>query len=115
MDLYEIRGGRLGVISEEAEQQDLEANLSSMNPHKDKVSSRRGQASLQKSLPFQQGEHSSPSPTGADDGYDDMFEDGGIEVRTLLTASALNHALMTFLMEASKTVIGPLNNSCFYI
>lgn len=97
MDLYEIRGGRLGVIAEEAEHQEFEADLSSMHPHKDKVSNRRGQATLQKSLPFEQGEHSSPSPTGADDGYDDICKEEGIEVRILLTASMLNEALMKFL------------------
>lgn len=94
MDLFEIKGGRLGVIAEEAEHQELEADLSSMHPYKDKDSYRRGQATLQKSLAFEQGEHSSPSPTGADDGYD---EKEGIEVRILLTASTLNQAKMTFL------------------
>lgn len=88
MDLYEIRGGRLGMIAEEAEHQELEADLSGMHPHKDNISNRRGPATPQKSLPFEQDEHSSPSPTGADDGYD---EEEGIEVRILLTASTLNH------------------------
>lgn len=97
MDLYEIRGGRLGVIAEEAEHQELEADLSSMHLHKGKVSNGRGQATPQKSLPFEEGEQSSPSPTGADDGYDDMYKEEGIEVRILLTASTLNDVLMKFL------------------
>lgn len=97
MDLYEIREGRLGVITEEAEQQELETDLSSMQSHKDMVSNRRGRAALQKSLPLEQGEQSSPSPTGADDKCD-AFREEGIEVRILLPASILNHALMKFLM-----------------
>lgn len=32
MDLYEIRGGRLGVIAEEAELQEVQPDLSSMQP-----------------------------------------------------------------------------------
>ncbi|TWW67853.1 SPRY domain-containing protein 2 [Takifugu flavidus] len=78
MDLYEIRGGRLGVITEEAEQQELQTDLSSMQSHKDKVSNRRGRAALQKSLPLEQGKQSSPSPTGADDKCD-AFREEGIE------------------------------------
>lgn len=93
MDLYEIRGGRLGVIAEEAEHQELETDLSSMQSNKDKVSKRRGRVPLPKSLPFEQAERSSPSPTGADDGRDEEE----IEVRTPLAASILNHSLMTFL------------------
>lgn len=95
MDLYEIRGGRLGVITEEAEQQELQTDLSSMQSHKDKVSNRRGQAALQKSLPLEQGKQSSPS--GADDKCD-AFREEGIVVRILLRASILNHPLMKFLM-----------------
>lgn len=83
MDLHEIRGGRLGVIAEEAEQQEVEADLSRLHPNNDKASNRRGQAIFQNSLSFEQGEHSSPSPTGADDGYDDMYKNEGIEVRIL--------------------------------
>lgn len=85
MDLYEIRGGRLGVIAEEAEHQELETDLSCMRPHKDKALNKRGQASLQKSFPCEQCEHSSPSP--GEDGYNDMNKEEGIEVRILLTAS----------------------------
>lgn len=91
MDLYE----RLGVITEEAEQQELQTDLSSMQSHKDKVSNRRGQATLQKSLPLEQGEQSSPS--GADDKCD-AFREEGIDVRILLLALILNHTLMKFLM-----------------
>lgn len=97
MDLYEIRGGRLGVITEEAEQQELQTDLSSMQSHKDKVSNRRGRAALQKSLPLEQGEQSSLSPTGANEKCD-AFGEEGIEVRILLPASILNHALMKFQM-----------------
>lgn len=98
MDLYEIREGRLDAIAEEAEHQELEADLFHMHPHKDKVSNTLGQAALQKSLPFEQGEHSSPSLTGADDGYDDVYKEEGIEVRIRLTVSMVNHDLMKFLM-----------------
>lgn len=95
MDLYEIRGGRLGVITEEAEQQELQTDLSSMQSHKEKISNRRRQAALQKSLPLEQDEQTSPS--GADDKCD-AFREKGIEVRIKLPASILNHALTKFLM-----------------
>lgn len=60
MDLYEIRGGRLGVIAEEAEHQDFTA-METYNVC------------------------SSPSPTGAEDGSDDddVCKEGETEVRTL--------------------------------
>lgn len=98
MDLYEIRGGRLGVIAEEAELQEVQTDLSSTQPPKDKVSNRRRQAALQKSLPFEQHEQSSPSLTGEDDRCDDVFREEEIEVSILLPASILNHALMKFMM-----------------
>lgn len=79
MDLYEIRGGRLGVITEEAEQQELQTDLSSMQ------SNRRGRAALQKSLPLEQGKQSFLSPTGADD-KSDAFREEEIKVRILLPA-----------------------------
>lgn len=93
MDLYEIRGGRLGVISEEAEHQEIETDLSTMQALKEKVSHRRARATLQKSISHEEGECSSPSPTGAEDGCSEEFQEG-IAVRMLLTASQLNQALI---------------------
>ncbi|CAF99804.1 unnamed protein product [Tetraodon nigroviridis] len=51
-----------------------------MRPHKDKALNKRGQASLQKSFPCEQCEHSSPSP--GEDGYNDMNKEEGIECET---------------------------------
>ncbi|XP_026175848.1 fibronectin type III and SPRY domain-containing protein 2 [Mastacembelus armatus] len=90
MDLYEIRGGRLDVIAEEAEHQDRE--LTTMEPH-DMVSDRgrgrpceastfqRFSVDTNESLRFEPCEDISPSPTGAVDGRDDndVFKEGDIQ------------------------------------
>lgn len=64
MDLYDIRGGRLRVIKEEAEYQEsttMERGFS--------ASTTRGDGVLPRIT-----EDSTPSPTGADDGQDDVEE-----------------------------------------
>lgn len=96
MDLYEIRGGRLDVIAEEAEHQELGSGSTTMEPYR-VASDRRGRATqdvraLQKfsvdtneSLRFEPFEDSSSSPTGAEDGHgdDDVFQEEETEVGTL--------------------------------
>lgn len=83
MDLYEIRGDRLGVIAEEAELQELSRESTAM----DNVGS-------------------PPSPTGAEDGSDgeeDAFKEGETEVRTLTnylcSATVVSLHLITSLRE----------------
>ncbi|XP_006780497.1 fibronectin type III and SPRY domain-containing protein 2 [Neolamprologus brichardi] len=69
MDLYEIRGGRLGVIAEEAELQELSRESTAM----DNVGS-------------------PPSPTGAEDGSDgeeDAFKEGETEGEIILIRDQL--------------------------
>lgn len=65
MDLYDIRGGRLGVIKEEAEYQEatttMERGFSARTAPGDTTYPRIT-------------EDSTPSPTGADDGQDDVEE-----------------------------------------
>lgn len=65
MDLYDIRGGRLGVIKEEAEYQEaattMERGFSARTTRGDTIYPRIT-------------EDSTPSPTGADDGQDDNEE-----------------------------------------
>lgn len=65
MDLYDIRGGRLGVIKEEAEYQEatstMERGFSATTALDDTTYPRIT-------------EDSTPSPTGADDGQDDVEE-----------------------------------------
>lgn len=65
MDLYDIRGGRLGVIKEEAEYQEttttMERGFSARRARGDTTDPRIA-------------EDSTPSPTGADDGQDDVEE-----------------------------------------
>lgn len=64
MDLHDIRGGWLGVIKEEAEYQEsttMEKGFS--------ASTARGDGTFPRTT-----EDSTPSPTGADDGQDDVEE-----------------------------------------
>lgn len=63
MDLYDIRGGRLGAIKEEAEYQETTTPM-------DRSISVRG---AQGDVTFPRiNEDSTPSPTGADDGQDEV-------------------------------------------
>ncbi|KAM8761940.1 fibronectin type III and SPRY domain-containing protein 2 [Acanthopagrus schlegelii] len=90
MDLYEIRGGRLDVISEEAEHQ-LSRDSTTME-RSDVVPDRGARATREvstfqrfsvdtnESLRFEPCEDSSPSPTGAEDGHDDVFKEGKTEL-----------------------------------
>lgn len=85
MDLYEIRGGRLGVIAEEAELQELSRESTAMETYN---------------------VGSPPSPTGAEDGSDgeeDAFKEGETEVRTLTnylcSATVVSLHLITSLRE----------------
>lgn len=82
MDLYEIRGGRLGVIAEEAELQELSRESTAMQTYN---------------------VGSPPSPTGAEDGSDgeeDAFKEGETEVRTLTNyLSVVSLHLITSLRE----------------
>lgn len=103
MDLYEIRGGRLDVIAEEAEHQDLSRESTAMEPYS-MVSDREGRAThdvstfqrfsvnTNESLRFEPCEDSPPSPTGAEDGYDndDVFKEGETQVGTLTQVLALD-------------------------
>lgn len=96
MDLYEIGGGRLGVIAEESEHQELSRESTTMEPY-NVVSGRGGRATrdastfqrfsvdTNESLRFEPCEDSTPSPTGAEDGDndDDVFKEGETEVGTL--------------------------------
>lgn len=81
MDLYEIRGGRLGVIAEEAELQELSRESTAMETYN---------------------VGSPPSPTGAEDGSDGE-EDAETEVRTLTnylcSATVVSLHLITSLRE----------------
>ncbi|XP_022604466.1 fibronectin type III and SPRY domain-containing protein 2 [Seriola dumerili] len=103
MDLYEIRGGRLDVITEEAEHQDLSRESNTMEPYK-VASARGGRATrdistLQRfsvgtneSLRFEPCEDSPPSPTGAEDGLDDdddVFREGETESEIVMTRNHL--------------------------
>lgn len=77
MDLYEIRGGRLDVITEESENQELSRESTAMESHN--PASNRGQrttfqrfsVNTNDSLRFDPCDSDSPSPTGAEDGLDD--------------------------------------------
>lgn len=92
MDLYDIRGGKLDVIAEEAEHQDLSRESTTMEPSRDRGGrATRGVSTFQRfsvdtneSLRFEPCEDSTPSPTGAEDGHDDddddVFKEGETEV-----------------------------------
>ncbi|AWP01341.1 putative fibronectin type III and SPRY domain-containing protein 2 [Scophthalmus maximus] len=105
MDLFEIRGGGgggLDVISEEAEHQESR-ELKAMDPYN--VASDRGRGAARdvstfqrfsvdtnESLRFEPCEDSPPSPTGAEDGYDDdddVFKEGETEREIVTTRSRL--------------------------
>ncbi|XP_060924175.1 fibronectin type III and SPRY domain-containing protein 2 [Limanda limanda] len=86
MDLFEIRGGHLDVITEEAEHQELlSRGPSTMDPHSG--ASDRGRRATQNISTFQRFSvdtddslrfepcEDSPSPTGAEDGLDDDEDD----------------------------------------
>ncbi|TMS13236.1 Fibronectin type III and SPRY domain-containing protein 2 [Larimichthys crocea] len=85
MDLYDIRGGTLDVIREESEHQELSRESTTMEPY-NVVADRGGRATrdvstfqrfsidTNESLRFDPCEDSSPSPTGAEDGNDDVFQ-----------------------------------------
>ena len=86
MDLYEIRGGPLGVIAEEAEHQSSRESTA-MADRGGRAT--RGVSTFQRfsvdtneSLRFEPCEESLPSPTGAGDGLDDVFKEGETEVGT---------------------------------
>lgn len=94
MDLYDIRGGRLDVIREESEHQELSRESTTMEPY-NVVADRGGRATrdvstfqrfsidTNESLRFDPCEDSSPSPTGAEDGNDDVFQQEETEVGIL--------------------------------
>lgn len=79
MDLYDIRGGRLDVIAEEAEHQELSRESTTMEPSRDEGGrATRDMYTLQRfsmdtneSLRFEPYEGSTPSSTEAEDGHDD--------------------------------------------
>lgn len=87
MDLNEIKGGRLDVIAEEAEHQELSRELTTMADRGGRAT--RGVSTFQRfsidtneSLRFEPCEDSLPSPTGAGEGLDDddVFKEKGTEV-----------------------------------
>lgn len=87
MDLYEIRGGPLDVIAEEAEHQSSRESTT-MADRGERAT--RGVSTFQRfsvdtneSLRFEPCEDSLPSPTGAEDGLEDVFKEGETEVGTL--------------------------------
>ncbi|GAA6218853.1 fibronectin type III and SPRY domain-containing protein 2 isoform X1 [Lates japonicus] len=102
MDLYEIRGGRLDVIAEEADHQELSRESTTMEPYS-VVSDREGRAArdvstfqrfsvnTNESLRFEPCEESPPPPTGAEDGHDDddVFKEGGTESEIITTRNQL--------------------------
>ncbi|XP_071389706.1 fibronectin type III and SPRY domain-containing protein 2 [Centroberyx affinis] len=104
MDLYDIRGGRLDVITEEAlsgdEHQELNRGFTSMEPFAS-VSDRGGKATrdvstfqrfsvdTNESLHFEPCEDEAPSPTGAEDGHDDVFEEQETESEIFKTRNKL--------------------------
>lgn len=77
MDLYEIRRGRLDVIAEEVEHQDLGAGSTTMESHRVASDSGGRRATHQKLSvnTNQPREDSSPSPTETDDGHNDVFKE----------------------------------------
>lgn len=103
MDLYEIRGGRLGVITEEAEHQELSRGSTAMEPYsvvpdrggrsaRDVSTFQRFSVDTNESLRFEPCDGSSPSPTGAEDGHDDddVFQEGETEVGDTNTVLAFS-------------------------
>lgn len=85
MDLYEIRRGRLDVIAEEVEHQDLGAGSTTKESQKVVSDCGRGRATHQKSVNTNQPrEDSSPSPTETEDQHHNVCKEGEAEVRTLI-------------------------------
>lgn len=85
MDLNDIRAGRLDVITEESEHQDFSRESSTMESHNvvpefGGRTFQRFSVNTNESLHFEPCEDSCPSPTGAEDGCDDVFEKGKYEV-----------------------------------
>ncbi|KAM7015262.1 fibronectin type III and SPRY domain-containing protein 2 isoform 1-T2 [Tautogolabrus adspersus] len=102
MDLFEIRGGTLDVIAEEAEHQDLSresTTLESFNVTSDRggrttrdVSTfQRFSVDTNESLHFEACEEIPPSPTGAEDGNDedDVFKEEGTETEVVKISNRL--------------------------
>ncbi|XP_014324512.1 fibronectin type III and SPRY domain-containing protein 2 [Xiphophorus maculatus] len=94
MDLNDIRGGRLDVISEESEQQDFSRESSTMEaytvvPEPAGRTFQRFSVNTNESLRFEPCEDSCPSPTGAEDGRDDVFEKGECEGEITSTRNQL--------------------------
>ncbi|XP_047436767.1 fibronectin type III and SPRY domain-containing protein 2 [Mugil cephalus] len=96
MDLFEIRGGVLDVIAEEAEHQDSTRESPTMyagfsnrggRTNRDVSTFQRFSVNTNESLRFEPCEDSSPSPTGAEDGEDsdddDVFKEGQAEGETM--------------------------------
>ncbi|XP_076025688.1 fibronectin type III and SPRY domain-containing protein 2 [Genypterus blacodes] len=93
MDLYEIRGGQLDVIEEEApgghEYEDFSRDSTAMDPFggrgratRDMSAFQRFSASTNESLVFEPCGGSTPSPTQAEDGEEDVFEEEDPEQET---------------------------------
>lgn len=93
MAMYEVSGGRLDVISEEAEHQD---SPTTMDHHTVAPEGRGRGLALQRfsvdtneSLRFEPYQGSTPSPTGADDGLDEdddeVFKEGETQVGVTTT------------------------------
>lgn len=86
MDLYDVRGGRLGVITEEAEHQEsMERGVLDGGGRviRDTGTLQRFSVDTNQSLHFEPCEDAAPSPTGAEDGYDDdVFKEKASEVGT---------------------------------
>lgn len=108
MDLYDISGGRLDVIAEEVEHQELSReSTTTMESSRDRggrvtqdVSTfQRFSVNTNESLRFEPCDSSTPSPTGAEDGLDDeddddVFKEGDTEVGKLMQSNA--HDLWIF-------------------
>lgn len=106
MDLYEIRGGRLDVITEEEASMDPYNTVASSRggggrPTRDVSTFQRFSVGTNESLRFEPCEGDSPSPTGAEDGDeddDDVFRDRGTEVGTL-TQLWMKHMIIHMLLQ----------------
>lgn len=84
MDLNDISGGRLEVITEEGEHQDFSRESSTMESHNVVPESggrtfQRFSVNTNESLRFELCEDSCPSPAGVEDGCEDVFEKGKYE------------------------------------
>lgn len=80
MDLYEIRGGLLDVIAEEAEHQESTMADGGGRATRGVSTFQRFSVDTNESLCFEPCEDSLPSPTGAQDGLEDVFKEGETEV-----------------------------------